>query len=87
MSRGTWLKYLSPLGKSSASLGEMRGIVSGKWHVSDLKNYRPEHSKKSKKINRKINAQASGFSQGSFVNTKGKFLHEKIYIKKITALV
>ena len=54
MSGGTCLKCLSPLGKSSASLGKSvsdlwRGIVSRKSHVSELKNWMPEHSKRKKK--------------------------------------
>ena len=50
MSGGTCLKCLSPLGKSSASLGMnvgdlWRGMASRKSHVSELKNWMPMHSK------------------------------------------
>ena len=52
----TCLKCLSSLEKSSASLGKSvsdlwRGIVSGKSHVSELKNWMSEHSKIKKQIN------------------------------------
>ena len=51
VSRGTCLKCLSPLGKSSTSLGMSvsdlwRGMASCKSHVSKLKNWMPMHSKK-----------------------------------------
>ena len=53
MNGGTCLKYLSLLGKSSASLGMSvgdlwHGMVSGKSHVSELKNWMPKHLKKKK---------------------------------------
>ena len=52
--RGTCLEWLSPLGKSSASLGmsvsdPQHGMASRKSHVSELKNWMPMHSKKQKK--------------------------------------
>ena len=48
MSGGTCLKCLSPLGKSSASLGMSvgdlwRGMTSRKSHVTELKNWMPMH--------------------------------------------
>ena len=51
MSGGTCLKYLSPLGKSTASVvmsvGDLwRGVASRKSHVRELKNWMPMHSKK-----------------------------------------
>ena len=72
MSGSTCLKCLSPLGKSSASLGRSGsdlwcGMVSHKSHASELKTGCLGIQKiiKKKKI-KKINAQVSGFSQGSF---------------------
>ena len=49
LSGGTCLKCLSPLGKSSASLGKSvsdlwRGMASRKSHVSKIKNWMPMHS-------------------------------------------
>ena len=50
---GTCLKYLSPLGKSSTSLGKglggegdlWRSMTSRKSHVCESKNWMPMHSK------------------------------------------
>ena len=64
----TPMKILRFLGKSMSD--QWHGIVSRNSYVSKLKTWMPEHSK-NKQIN-KINAQASGFSQGSFVETNGQ---------------
>ena len=65
MGRGTGLEWLSPLGKSSASLGMSvsdlwRGMASRKSHVSELKNWMPMHSKKQKKPSVGVELRAGG---------------------------
>ena len=61
VSGGTCLKCLSPLRKSSASLGMSVGdlwrvIVSRKSQVSELKNWMPKHSKKTPSVRVELRA-------------------------------
>ena len=76
VSRVTCLKCLSPLEKSSTSLGMSvsdlkRGIVSPKSQVSELKNWIPKHTKKKPSVRVELRAggdphksDKSGWSAG-----------------------